>query len=89
MWNFFTHPYTHRLPDGDKRKATYQILKNKGLIPKRKKEQRNPRVKQRNKYERAQKKLKTVKRIVAPLTGAYGGEMTGIKSNLARSVKLS
>jgi U3 small nucleolar RNA-associated protein 3 len=36
-----------------KRGITYQIAKNKGLTPHRKKEQRNPRVKHRNKYRRA------------------------------------
>jgi U3 small nucleolar RNA-associated protein 3 len=36
-----------------KRAITYQIAKNKGLTPLRKKEQRNPRVKHRNKYRKA------------------------------------
>jgi U3 small nucleolar RNA-associated protein 3 len=36
-----------------KRGITYQIAKNKGLTPHRKKEQRNPRVKHRNKYRKA------------------------------------
>src|SRR5687767_12311752 len=45
------------LPDGSKRQINYQILKNKGLTPHRKKEQRNPRVKHRNKYEKAKKKI--------------------------------
>ncbi|RUS24906.1 Sas10 C-terminal domain-containing protein [Jimgerdemannia flammicorona] len=74
--------------DGDKRGVTWQILKNKGLTPHRKKEQRNARVKHRNKYEKKMKKLGSVKRIVKPLTGAYGGEGTGIKIGLSRSVKL-
>lgn len=37
----------------EKRAITYQIAKNKGLTPHRKKEQRNPRVKHRNKYRKA------------------------------------
>lgn len=36
-----------------KRAITYQMAKNKGLTPQRKKEQRNPRVKHRNKYKKA------------------------------------
>lgn len=39
--------------DEGKRAITYQIAKNKGLTPHRKKEQRNPRVKHRNKYRKA------------------------------------
>lgn len=38
-----------------KRAINYQILKNKGLTPKRKKDDRNSRVKKRKKYEKAQK----------------------------------
>ena len=36
-----------------------QIAKNKGLVPKRKKEQRNPRVKHRKKFEKAKIKHKS------------------------------
>lgn len=36
-----------------RRMITYQISKNKGLTPHRNKEQRNPRVKHRNKYRKA------------------------------------
>ncbi|KAF9107563.1 hypothetical protein BGX29_005922 [Mortierella sp. GBA35] len=73
----------------DKRSISWQILKNKGLTPHRKKEQRNPRVKHRNKYEQAKKKIKSVKRVFTRLEGAYGGEKTGIKTGLARSVKFN
>jgi hypothetical protein len=74
------------LVDG-KRKVNYDILKNKGLTPKRSKEQRNPRVKQRTKYEKSLKKLKSFKAVIRAQDKAYVGEETGIKKNLARSVK--
>ncbi|CAG8572922.1 12412_t:CDS:10, partial [Acaulospora morrowiae] len=64
------------LPDGAKRQINYQILKNKGLTPRRKKEQRNPRVKHRNKYEKAKKKIKSIRPEVTKQLGSYGGEKT-------------
>ncbi|CDO93268.1 unnamed protein product [Kluyveromyces dobzhanskii CBS 2104] len=71
-----------------KRAINYQILKNKGLTPRRKKENRNSRVKKRNKYEKAQKKLKSVRAVYSGgQSGAYEGEKTGIKKNLTKSVK--
>lgn len=39
--------------DVERRTITYQMAKNKGLTPHRSKEQRNPRVKHRNKYRKA------------------------------------
>ena len=74
---------------GGKRAIGYQIEKNKGLTPHRKKDVRNPRVKKRKAYEKAKKKLRTVKRVYeGGLKGAYGGEATGIKKNTVRSRKL-
>ncbi|KAI5811686.1 Sas10 C-terminal domain-containing protein [Peziza echinospora] len=71
-----------------KRAIGYTIEKNKGLTPHRKKDVRNPRVKKRKKYEAAQIKLRSKKATYKPLAGAYGGEATGIKTNLVKSVKL-
>ncbi|KAI8341148.1 Sas10 C-terminal domain-containing protein [Chlamydoabsidia padenii] len=78
----------YQVDDGHKRLASYQILKNKGLTPHRKKENRNGRVKKRHQYEQKMKKLSSVRQVVKPLAGTYGGESTGIKSNVSRSVKL-
>lgn len=73
-----------------KRAINYQILKNKGLTPHRRKENRNARVKKRKKYEKAQKKLKSVRQVYNnhDTRGPYQGETTGIKKNVSRSVKL-
>ncbi|KAH8697364.1 Sas10 C-terminal domain-containing protein [Talaromyces proteolyticus] len=76
-------------PDG-KRRITYQIEKNKGLAPKRNKDVRNPRVKKRKKYEQKKKKLGSIRQVYkgGEGRGGYGGELTGIKKNLVKSVKL-
>ncbi|KAI1403964.1 Sas10 C-terminal domain-containing protein [Hypoxylon fuscum] len=73
-----------------KRKITYQIQKNKGLTPHRKKDVRNPRVKKRKAYAAKQVKLKSMKPVYGggEGRGGYGGELTGIKSGLIKSVKL-
>ena len=73
-----------------KRKINYQIEKNKGLAPKRKKEVRNSRVKKRKKYEDRQKKLRSMKATYqgGEGRGGYQGETTGIKTGLIKSVKL-
>ncbi|KAJ9602594.1 something about silencing protein 10 [Cladophialophora chaetospira] len=76
-------------PDG-KRKITYAIEKNKGLQPKRKKDVRNPRVKKRKKYDEKLKKLSSMRPVYkgGEGRGGYGGEATGIKANLVKSIKL-
>ena len=73
-----------------KRAITYAIAKNKGLAPKRKKEVRNPRVKKRKKYDEKMKKLGSMRQVYkgGEGRGGYGGELTGIKKNLVKSVKL-
>lgn len=76
-------------PDG-KRAINYQIQKNKGLTPHRSKDVRNPRVKKKKKYEEKMKKLGSMKAVYkgGEGRGGYGGEMTGIKKNVVKSVKL-
>ncbi|XP_028392447.1 something about silencing protein 10-like [Dendronephthya gigantea] len=71
-----------------KRGITYQISKNKGLTPKRKKEVRNPRLKHRKKFVKAKIKRKSkVNPVVKEIT-RYGGESTGIKTHLTRGIKI-
>jgi len=73
-----------------KRAIGYVIEKNKGLAPKRKKDVRNPRVKKRKKFEERKKKLGSMKAVYkgGEERGGYGGEKTGIKSGLVKSIKL-
>jgi U3 small nucleolar RNA-associated protein 3 len=76
--------------DDGKRAIGYVIQKNKGLAPKRKKEVRNPRVKKRMKYEEKKKKLSSMRAVYkgGEERGGYGGEKTGIKAGLVKSIKL-
>ncbi|XP_012257759.2 something about silencing protein 10 [Athalia rosae] len=71
-----------------KRAITYQIAKNKGLTPYRKKELRNPRVKHRNKYRKAKIRRKGAVREVRKEITRYGGELSGIKASVTKSIKL-
>lgn len=79
-----------QIGDDGKRRITYAIEKNKGLAPKRKKDVRNPRVKKRKKYDEKMKKLSSMRQVYkgGEGKGGYGGELTGIKTNLVKSVKL-
>ncbi|KAL8902746.1 MAG: hypothetical protein Q9207_004421 [Kuettlingeria erythrocarpa] len=81
---------SERMDEEGKRGITYAIEKNKGLAPKRRKDVRNPRVKRRKKYEDKKKKLGSVRQVYkgGEGKGGYKGEMTGIKGDLVRSVKL-
>ncbi|XP_034832399.1 something about silencing protein 10 [Maniola hyperantus] len=73
---------------GDKREITYQIAKNKGLTPHRKKEQRNPRVKHKLKYRKAKIRRKGAVREPRTEITRYGGEASGIKVNVKKSIKI-
>ncbi|XP_032623985.1 something about silencing protein 10 [Chelonoidis abingdonii] len=71
-----------------KRGITYQIAKNKGLTPKRKKIDRNPRVKHREKFRRAKIRRKGQVREVRKEEQRYGGELSGIRAGVKKSIKL-
>ncbi|KAK6629717.1 hypothetical protein RUM43_003535 [Polyplax serrata] len=71
----------------EKRAITYEMAKNKGLTPKRKKELRNPRVKNRRKYEKAKIRRKGQVRTPRVEIPVYGGEASGIKTQLTKSIK--
>ncbi|KYO31925.1 something about silencing protein 10 [Alligator mississippiensis] len=71
-----------------KRGVTYQMVKNKGLAPKRKKADRNPRVKHREKFRRAKIRRKGQVREVRREEQRYGGELSGIRAGVKKSRKL-
>ncbi|XP_049270697.1 something about silencing protein 10 [Rhipicephalus sanguineus] len=72
----------------DRRGITYQIAKNKGLTAKRKKEYRNPRVKHKMKYRKAKISRKGQVREVRTELQKYGGELSGIRAGVTRSIKM-
>ncbi len=73
------------------RNVNYAIMKSKGLTRKRKKEDRNSRVKFREKYRRALQKRKSrgVHEYEEGPKGKYAGEGSGLKVGVIRSTKLS
>lgn len=79
--------------DDGRRMISYQIEKNKGLTPHRKKSVRNPRVKKKEKYKEKLQKERSMRPVFDKAKSAagsanYGGELTGIKKGLVRSRKL-
>ncbi|RDD44221.1 Something about silencing protein 10 [Trichoplax sp. H2] len=87
--NVLANGFSDDTIDG-KRAINYQISKNKGLTPRRKKENRNARVKYRNKFIKAQKKrVSQGVRTVRSANDNYIGEYTGIRSDIIRSVKMN
>eukprot|EP00095_Tigriopus_kingsejongensis_P012062 maker-scaffold60_size442463-snap-gene-0.21 protein:Tk12062 transcript:maker-scaffold60_size442463-snap-gene-0.21-mRNA-1 annotation:"something about silencing protein 10" len=73
----------------DRRSITYQMAKNKGLTPKRSKLQRNPRVKNRKKFDKAQVRRKGQVRAVRTEVQKYAGEHSGINARVKKGVKLA
>ncbi|XP_071840057.1 something about silencing protein 10-like isoform X2 [Apostichopus japonicus] len=71
-----------------KRAITYQISKNKGLTTRKKKELRNPRVKHRNKFRKAKIRRKGQVQEARTEVKRYGGELSGIRAGVVKSVKL-
>ncbi|KAH7885360.1 Sas10 C-terminal domain-containing protein [Phlebopus sp. FC_14] len=72
------------------RSITRAIMKNKGLTPRRAKSVRNPRVKKRQKYDQAKKKVSSQKAVYKGGIGdvsKYSGEQSGI-SKVVKSIRL-
>lgn len=80
------------LPDehrADARKVTTEIQKNRGLTPHRRKDLKNPRKKARVKFSKAETRRKGQVQVVKSPGGAYGGESTGIKAKISKSVRFA
>ena len=78
--------------DDGKRKISKKIDKNRGLTKHTKKEWKNPRVKLKLKYAKAESKHKQLAKKSTgahPPVEAYDGEKTGINDRVIKSVSLS
>jgi U3 small nucleolar RNA-associated protein 3 len=76
--------------EGGRREAGRAIEKNRGLVPHRSRDKKNPRVRHRIKFDKAKTKERTsfYGKQARPDRAGYAGEATGIKPNIARSRKL-
>jgi len=73
------------------RAATREIVENRGLAPRKPKQNRNPRLKRRLKFRKALIRRKGQVRDTIPEgtdTVNYGGEVTGIRAKISRSRRL-
>jgi U3 small nucleolar RNA-associated protein 3 len=76
--------------DGDKRGANWTMMTNKGLTVQKKKINRNPRVKKREAYRKAVIRRKgQVRELRTGEADQYGGETTGIRSDVTRGRKMN
>lgn len=69
------------------RTITRAIEKNRGLTPRRSKTGRNPRVKKRQAYDKAQKKVASQRSVYKGGQAAYGGEYKGEKTGISKVIK--
>ena len=72
------------------RNINYDIMKARGLVRKRKKEDKNPRVKKRHQYDKLVKKHKTRVQDFADgkAQANYSGEQSGLRAGVKKSTKL-
>lgn len=72
---------------GKARGITSAIFKNRGLTPHRNKELKNPRKKNRLKYENALVRRKGQVQEARREERGYGGEATGVRAKIVKSTK--
>ena len=85
---FFNEIKVAKVEENEGRKITYEMLKNKGLTRKRKKVDRNSRVKLRMKFGKSMNKLKSKGIFLRKKESVYRGELTGINAGLIKGVSL-
>ncbi|WVR06580.1 hypothetical protein IAU60_003612 [Kwoniella sp. DSM 27419] len=73
--------------EGGPRALTRAIEKNRGLTPRRSKSGRNPRVKKRQAYEKAKKKVASQRSVYKGGQAAYGGDYKGEKTGITKVIK--
>ncbi|WWC71037.1 uncharacterized protein I206_104990 [Kwoniella pini CBS 10737] len=73
--------------EGGPRALTRAIEKNRGLTPHRSKGGRNPRVKKRQQYEKAKKKVASQRSVYKGGQSAYGGDYKGEKTGISKVIK--
>lgn len=69
------------------RSLTRAIEKNRGLTPHRAKSVRNPRVKKREKFEKAKQKVGSMRAVYKGGQGSLGGAYQGEKSGISMATK--
>jgi U3 small nucleolar RNA-associated protein 3 len=79
-------PLAPELPDGP-RSLTREVATNRGLTPHRRKDLKNPRVKGRKRFAKAQVRRGGQVVTAKPPAGPYGGEATGIRSKVSKSTR--
>ena len=79
---------SHTLLPADHRPISNLMDRNEGLKPSRPKDRKTPKTRNRARYEKAMVKRRSQVREYQGQGGVYGGEATGIRRNVAKSVRL-
>jgi len=79
---------SHTLLPASQRPITSLMDRNEGLKPSRPKDRKTPKTRNRARYEKAMVKRRSQVREYQGQGGVYGGEATGIRRNVAKSVRL-